>query len=38
MVRLEGETSNTHDDLFDTLDDWNKQLSHVSIDFEEPCP
>lgn len=36
MAHLEGETSNTHDDLFDTLEDWNKQLSHVNLDIEGP--
>jgi hypothetical protein len=35
MVRLDGETSNS---LFEVLQDWNDQLSHVKFDREEPHP
>ncbi|MBB4123987.1 hypothetical protein [Martelella radicis] len=45
MAHLGGETSNAlaqeFDDLsalFDTLADWNKQLQHIEIEFEEPQP
>ncbi len=31
-MRLEGETSNT---LFETLADWEEQLKHLDVDFEE---
>ena len=35
LVHLEGETSNA---LFETLADWDHQLKHADIDFEEPQP
>ena len=35
MVPLEGESLNS---LFQTLADWNEQLKHHQIDFEEPHP
>lgn len=36
MVRLERETSNTlADDLFGTLEDWNKYLQAENIDFSD---
>ena len=35
MARLEGESSNA---LFETLEDWDHQLKHADIDFEEPQP
>jgi len=35
VAHLEGETSNA---LFETLADWDHQLKHADIDFEEPQP
>lgn len=31
MVRQNGETSNTPDELFETLADWQEQLKHIEI-------
>ncbi|MEM8635690.1 MAG: hypothetical protein AAGF33_12000 [Pseudomonadota bacterium] len=35
MVPDEGESSNSLSDVFETLHDWEEQLKHADIDFEE---
>ena len=35
MAEKQGETLNS---LFDILADWNHQLKHAKVDFEEPRP
>lgn len=35
MVRPEGDSLNSLSELFETLEDWEHQLKHADIDFEE---
>ena len=38
MARLAGESANSPEALFNTLNKWSAQLQHVDLEVEEPRP